>query len=144
MVENRGAWQKPELRDDGDAHRGVGWLELFFDLVFVVIIAVLAGNLGEGDNVLRFLIQFTAVFWVWNGFTYYSERFESGGLDNRLFTFIGILAVAGLAIWGRDGLGANYAGFAGAYLLALPGRAAAHHARQVPGTIRTAHHDRAG
>jgi low temperature requirement protein LtrA len=112
-------WQTPRLRDDdpGRQHT-VGWVELFFDLVFVVVIAVLAGNLVAHENLLKFALQFTAIFWVWNGFTYYNERFESHGLDNRLFTFTAILAVAGLAIWGRNGLGRNYAPFAGSYLLA--------------------------
>ncbi|HEY5319307.1 MAG TPA: low temperature requirement protein A [Galbitalea sp.] len=135
MSNARGVWQVPELRDDGDEHRPVGWVELFFDLVFVVIIAVLAGNLEAGGGLIAFLLQFMAVFWVWNAFTYYTERFESRGLENRLFTFIGILTVAGLAVWGRDGLGANYLGFAISYLLArslniaLWLRAAAHVAR---------------
>ncbi len=116
-----GAWQLPQLRDDGDRHRPVGWVELFFDLVFVVIIAVLSDDLfhhSGADGVLRFVLQFAAVFWVWNAFTYYTERFESRGLENRLFTFIGIVAVAGLAIWGGDGLGHNYGGFVTSYLLA--------------------------
>jgi low temperature requirement protein LtrA len=112
------AWEKPVLRDDGDHHRPVGWVELFFDLVFVVIVAVLAGNLESGDSLLDFVLQFMAVFWVWNAFTYYTERFESHGLENRLFTFIGIVAVAGLAVWGSDGLAENYLGFAISYLLA--------------------------
>lgn len=129
------AWQRPELRDDGARHRPVGWVELFFDLVFVVIIAVLAHDLEghiDGAGLLTFLLQFVAVFWVWNGFTYYTERFESAGLENRLFVFLAILAVAGLAIWGEDGLGHNYVGFAIAYLaarglnIALWLRAAAH------------------
>jgi low temperature requirement protein LtrA len=112
-------WQIPRLRDDDPGkHHTVGWVELFFDLVFVVVIAVLAGNLVAHENLLEFALQFTAIFWVWNGFTYYNERFESHGLDNRLFTFIAILAVAGLAIWGRNGLGRNYAPFAASYLLA--------------------------
>jgi low temperature requirement protein LtrA len=63
-------------------------------------------------------VQFLAVFWVWNAFTYYTERFESDGLDNRLFTFAAIVPVAGLAVFAADGLGATYAGFAVAYLLA--------------------------
>jgi low temperature requirement protein LtrA len=113
------AWQTPTLRDDDpDARHRVGWLELFFDLVFVVIVAVLAENLADNEGLLPFAIQFTAVFWVWNGFTYYTERFESTGLDNRLFTFIAILAVGGLAIWGHGGLGANYLLFAGSYVAA--------------------------
>ncbi|MEP6479263.1 MAG: low temperature requirement protein A [Rhodoglobus sp.] len=116
-----GVWQRPALRDDGEKHRPVGWVELFFDLVFVVIVAVLAHDLQkhiDGGGLLRFGLQFLAVFWVWNGFTYYTERFESHGLENRLFTFLAILTVAGLAIWGEDGLGHNFVGFAVSYLLA--------------------------
>jgi low temperature requirement protein LtrA len=109
------------LRDEGDGHRPVGWVELFFDLIFVVIVAVLASDLenhASAHGLVRFILQFVAVFWAWNGFTYYTERFESGGLENRLFVFLAILAVAGLAIWGEDGLGRNYGGFAIAYLAA--------------------------
>lgn len=119
-VLNGRLWQRPTLRADGGG-RKVGWLELFFDLIFVVILAVLAHGLAEHLTVsgfTRFALQFMAVFWVWNAFTYYTERFESDGVDNRLFTFIAILAVAGLAVWGEDGLGHNYVGFAASYLLA--------------------------
>jgi low temperature requirement protein LtrA len=114
-------WQRPALRDDGDRHRPVGWVELFFDLVFVVIIAVLAADLQSHFDIggmLRFVIEFIAVVWVWNSFTYYTERFESWGLEGRLFVFLAILAVAGLAVWGEDGLGRNYLGFATCYVLA--------------------------
>ncbi|MFF1572659.1 low temperature requirement protein A [Leifsonia sp. NPDC058292] len=114
----RGAWRTPELRDDGREPHRVGWLELFFDLVFVVIVAVLAADLDETHDLLAFSLQFFAVFWVWNAFTYYTERFESDGIEGRLFTFVGIVAVAGLAVWGHDGLGTNYIGFASSYLLA--------------------------
>jgi low temperature requirement protein LtrA len=106
------------LRGEGDEPHPVGWLELFFDLVFVVIVAVLAHDLDENRDLLAFGVQFVAVFWVWNAFTYYTERFESAGLEARLFTFVAILAVAGLAVWGHDGLGTNYVGFALSYLLA--------------------------
>jgi low temperature requirement protein LtrA len=112
-------WQKPKLRDDDPTvQHTVGWVELFFDLIFVVVIAVLADNLAAHEGLLQFVIQFTAIFWVWNGFVYYTERFESHGLDNRLFTFVAIVAVAGLAVWGRDGLTSNYLLFAGSYVLA--------------------------
>jgi low temperature requirement protein LtrA len=116
--ERLGAWRRPELRGDGDERHPVGWLELFFDLVFVVVVAVLATNVEEGHDLAGFVLQFVAVFWVWNAFTYYTERFESAGIEARLFIFVAILAVAGLAVWGHDGLGANYVGFACSYLLA--------------------------
>ncbi len=119
MTEPYGAWRRARLREsDANQRHPVGWLELFFDLVFVVIVSALATNLVEGRNVGEFILQFVAVFWVWNAFTYYTERFESGGIETRLFTFLGMLTVAGLAVWGHDGLGVNYVGFALSYLLA--------------------------
>jgi low temperature requirement protein LtrA len=112
-------WQSPKLRDDEpDRRHTVGWVELFFDLIFVVVIAVLANNLADHEDLVQFAIQFTAIFWVWNGFVYYTERFESHGLDNRLFTFVAIVAAAGLAIWGHNGLTSNYLLFAGSYVFA--------------------------
>ncbi|CAN5243964.1 hypothetical protein BH20ACT5_BH20ACT5_02860 [soil metagenome] len=123
MAVARRAWQRPELRTDEefDQHRAVGWLELFFDLVFVVVIARLAHHLaGHLDlaGVAAFGVQFLAVFWVWNAFTYYTERFESDGLENRLFAFLAIVPVAGLAVFAEEGLDQTYVGFALAYLLA--------------------------
>ncbi len=117
----RAVWQRPRLRDDGDEHRPVGWVELFFDLVFVVVVAVLAADLEHHPTVpglVAFALQFIAIFWVWNGFVYYTERFESAGLESRLFVLVGVITVAGLAVWGTDGLGANYVGFAVSYLVA--------------------------
>lgn len=111
-------WQIPSLRP-GDEPRQVGWLELFFDLVFVVIVSVLAEDLLRhlsADGVAEFCLKFLPVFWSWNAVTFYTERFESTGLDNRLFTFLAILPVAGLAVWGDDGLGHNYLGFALSYV----------------------------
>ena len=111
------------LRTDEEfaLHRSVGWLELFFDLVFVVVISRLAHHLAEhldGPGVAGFAVQFLAVFWVWNAFTYYTERFESDGLENRLSTFLAMIPVAGLAVFADEGLGHSYPGFALAYLLA--------------------------
>jgi len=123
MTATRRAWQRPTLRTDEDfaQHRPVSSLELFFDLVFVVVIARLAHHLAahvDVGGVLAFAVQFLAVFWVWNSFTYYAERFESDGLETRLFAFLAILPVAGLAVFAEEGMGATYLGFALAYLLA--------------------------
>src|SRR5687767_5595435 len=105
MVEARTWWRRPELRDD--QRRSVGWLELFFDLVFVVVVARLAHYLAGHLNpraVLEFVIQFAGVFWIWNAFTFYTERFESPGLEDRFFTFLALLPVAGLAVFAEGGL----------------------------------------
>jgi low temperature requirement protein LtrA len=93
----------------------VTWLELFFDLVFVVVISRLAHNLA-GDmslsGLLTFVFMFVAVWWVWNAATYYTERFESEGVEHRLITLLKIIPIAGMAIYSEHGLQDNYAGFA--------------------------------
>ncbi len=130
-----GVWRKPALRDSG-GRREVGWLDLFFDLIFVVIISVVAQEFAHdvtAAGLLHFVLKFLGVFWAWNAFAYYTERFESDGLDARLFTFLAILSVAGLAIWGRDGLGHNYIGFALSYIAAR--------ALNIGMWLRAAHHN---
>jgi len=140
-------WRRAELRRDEEdgRHRSVGWLELFFDLVFVVIVGVMAEELAhEPRHLPGFALQFMAVFWVWNAFTYYTERFETDGLENRLFTFLAMITVAGLAVWAPHGLDDNYAGFAGSYLaarglnIALWLRAGVHERMFLPIAVRFA------
>ena len=119
MAEAQTWWRRPELRDD--QRRSVGWLELFFDLVFVVVVSRLAHYLAGHLTprvVLEFTIQFAGVFWIWNAFTYYTERFESGGLEDRFFTFLALLPVAGLAVFAEGGLAEHHDEFAIAYLCA--------------------------
>jgi len=119
MLTSRVWWRSPQLRADDE--RSVGWLELFFDLVFVVVISRLAHQL-IGEPSLRlaveFLAQFVAVFWIWNAFTYYRERFESGGIEDRLFVFLALVPVAALAVFADGGLNEQYLEFAIAYLAA--------------------------
>jgi len=115
-------WQKPKLRTDEDEgiDRSVTWLELFYDLVFVVVIAGLAHELSVHPEFSRlpvFLFSMLPVWLVWNGFTYYEERFETEGFENRLATFLMMVGVAGLAVFSHDSLGENYRGFAGTYLI---------------------------
>ena len=121
MSETRRIWQPPALRRDEEfeLHRAVTWLELFFDLVFVVLVSRLAHDLAEhvdGRGLVTFGVQFAAAFWAWNAFTYHAERLESDGLETRIFAFVAVVAVAGMAIWAHDGLGGNAAGFTVAYL----------------------------
>jgi low temperature requirement protein LtrA len=116
-------WQKPYLRRDEEfeRHRAVTWLELFFDLVFVVVISRLAHNLASDmtvAGVLTFAFMFIPVWWAWNAATYYIERFESEGVEHRLITLLNIIPIAGMAIFSAHGLLENYVGFALSFWLA--------------------------
>ena len=112
--------QSPQLRagDQADGPRSATWLELFFDLVFVVAVAELAHNLSENVSVLEFLAfagLFVPVWWAWIGSIFYATRFDTDDLVHRLFTAIEIFLVVVLAVNIHDGFGATSGGFALAY-----------------------------
>ncbi len=116
----RNAWQPPTLHS-GDEARGVGWLDLFFDLFFVAVIAELAHHLTahpDAAGVRTFLFLFVPVWWVWIGDTYYGERFETEGIEMRLYLYALMLPVIGMAVYAHDGLGETYTGFALSYAAA--------------------------
>lgn len=121
----RKVWNHPVLRDDEsfELHRAVTWLELFFDLVFVVVLARLTHELVGHislKQVLHFVLLFVPTFWLWNAATYYTERFESHaeGLETRILTFAVMIAIAGMAVFSHHGLEENYVYFALSYLAA--------------------------
>ena len=116
-------WQKPSLHfeEEENEHRKVTWLELFFDLYFVVVIAALAHNLSANISVhgfMQFVLTFIPVWWIWIGITYYNDRFETEGFENRLFTFLLMIPIAGLAVFSHDALGHNLTGFVLSYAVA--------------------------
>lgn len=122
-MNNKTWWHKPILRTDEEEarKRSVTWLELFFDLVFVVVFERISHEFGSHftpSGVAPFLLMFFAVFWVWNAAVYYVERFESEGVEIRLFTFLSMLSVTALAVFSHGGMEDNYRGFVGAYLFA--------------------------
>jgi Predicted membrane protein len=83
------------------SERHASWLELFFDLVFVLAVAQVTKILADNTDVpgvLRYTVLFVPIWWSWVGFTYYADRFESTETAYRLFTFAGMLAVAALAL----------------------------------------------
>lgn len=98
-------WQKPKLHDDAHLHRKVSWLELFFDLVFVVVISELVHLLSLDlslSGIGNYIFLFMPAWWVWIGATYYNDRFETEGVEARVFTFLLMLPVAGLAIFAHQ------------------------------------------
>lgn len=103
-------WQRPKLHteEDEEQERKATWLELFFDLVFVAVIAQLSHKLSahvSWKGLLEYIVLFIPVWWAWNGSTYYHERFEVNDVRHRLFTFLKMIPVAGMAYSAHDALG---------------------------------------
>jgi low temperature requirement protein LtrA len=113
-------WHKPILRTDEEEgnQRKATWLELFFDLVFIVVIKELAHFLEKDISFLGvsgFVLLFLPIFLIWAGSTFYNERFGAGDISHRLFTFIQMLIVAAFALSIHSGLSETSTWFALTY-----------------------------
>lgn len=96
-------WLRPPqlrtLAEKGEERRA-SWLELFFDLVFVVAIAELAQQLVRDHTLGGFAIfcaLFMPVFLAWQGFSFYADRFDTDDVLFRAVMFAAMLAILTLA-----------------------------------------------
>src|ERR671931_1803877 len=101
-ADGRATWfAPPRLRtaaDEGERH--ASWLELFFDLVFVVAITELSQALvadHSAGGFLRFAALFVPVWVAWQGYMAYATRFDTDDLGFRLAYFGAMLAIAAIA-----------------------------------------------
>ncbi len=120
---NQGWWQTPHLllAEDDHEERRVTWLELFYDLMFVVIISQLSHYLAEHptvEGVLAYILLFLPVWWIWLGGTFYNSRFETQDVSIRLGTLLQILALGAMTLFVHDGLGETALPFIFSYLVA--------------------------
>jgi low temperature requirement protein LtrA len=112
----RSWWQVPRRVSDRVDHRTVSFLELFYDLVYVVLIAevahILAGHV-DLEGLGRFIFLFVIVWWAWlNGATYHDLHGNNHDLRTRVFTFLQMIFVGCMAVFAHDALGKTYIGFA--------------------------------
>jgi low temperature requirement protein LtrA len=99
------AWRRPVVaRKHGEGHRQASWLELLFDLSFVVAVAQAAlqleHRLAEGHPsaaVVSYLLVFGAIWWAWMGFTWFGNVFDTDDGPYRLLMLVMIAGSLGLA-----------------------------------------------
>lgn len=94
---------RPLLRtiEPSEGERHASWLELFFDLVFVIAVAQVAHVLSDHTDpvgFLKYIALFIPIWWLWVGFTFYADRFETEETVYRVLMFAGMLAVAALSL----------------------------------------------
>lgn len=78
-----------------DTHRRATWLELFFDLIFVVALHDAGEILSETHDghiapqqFLHFVLVFLPLWWIWAGHTIYANRFDTDSRQHRLSTLL--------------------------------------------------------
>lgn len=92
-------------RHRDDDHRAATELELLFDLVFVIAIALAAVGLHHGiaeghyvDGVVKFLLAFFALWWPWMHLTWFASGFDNDDTSYRLSILVmmfGVILIAG-------------------------------------------------
>jgi low temperature requirement protein LtrA len=101
-----------------DKGRHVTWLENFYDLIVVVVVAQVSVNLSHDVSVsgfISFIALYIPIWWSWVGVTFYATRFEIDDLGHRLLILLQIAASVYMAVNVPQGLGENSIGFALSY-----------------------------
>jgi len=91
---------KPVVLRGDKGHRQTTWLELFFDLAFVISIAALTAMLAHNPTFRGLVIYvglFFPLFWAWNQLTWYAAHFDNNDVFFRVMYLGAILSVLILA-----------------------------------------------
>lgn len=98
-------WRFPMTnRDPNEIHRQASFLELFFDLCFVVAIAQVAVQFHHAiaedhivSGIIGFLTLFFAIWWAWMNFTWFASAYDNDDVPFRLAAFAQITGALILA-----------------------------------------------
>jgi low temperature requirement protein LtrA len=111
---------------DQSRGRSATWLELFYDLAFVVVVAVLGQRLHDDiswSGLASFGGYFALLWWLWASHTFYADRYDTDDLVYRLLAMAQMLAVlviaAALTAGPAESTVAFSAGYAAARLVLL-------------------------
>ncbi len=115
-------WQPPRAHGDVIEDRTVSFLELFYDLVYVVVIAQATHHLAEHigwSGVAEFAVIFGMIWIAWlNGTLYHDLHGRQDG-RSRVFIFIQMMLLALLAVFTGGAAGDDGRAFALVYAVFL-------------------------
>lgn len=94
-------WGPPKKFDPHFEERRISWLELFYDLVYVIAISRITNHLTLHltiEGFFQYAGLFILIFWGWlNGSLYYDIH-GSGGLRTMLMTLWQVMIIAAFAV----------------------------------------------
>jgi len=104
------------------AVRKATWLELFYDLVFVVAIAKAVHALGHAHDgsipaeyYAKYVLMMVPLWWAWTGHTLFANRFDTDDTIQRLMTFAQMACAISLAVFIDPNFDEHYHGFLFSY-----------------------------
>jgi low temperature requirement protein LtrA len=115
-------WKPPMFRSgEEEEDRRVDWLELFFDLAFVAVIAALGHSLSDHisfEVFAQYIIMFASMWVIWRHGAIYADRFETEDVGFRISILTIMAAVIGMAVGAHIGEADGFRIFGIAYMAA--------------------------
>jgi low temperature requirement protein LtrA len=111
-------WQVPRRAGEPHRDRRVSFLELFYDLVYVVLISQLAHSFSQDISLVgagKFAFLFVTIWWAWLNGTLYHDLHGNNDIRTRVFTFVQMITVAAMAVFIHNAIGEGSTGFAISY-----------------------------
>ncbi|MGV8910793.1 MAG: low temperature requirement protein A [Propionicimonas sp.] len=115
-------WQRPRTHREIITERRISFLELFYDLIYVVLIARVAEGLHgsiTGERVATFVVMFGLLWVGWFNGTVLHDAHGRPDVRNRLLTFLQMFAIAVMAVFAPTAGAAGGFGFAISYTVFL-------------------------
>ena len=94
-------WGPPRKFDPNFAERKISWLELFYDLVYVIAISRITHHLALHitiEGFIEYACLFILIFWGWLNGSLYHDIHGNIGLRTRLMTLWQVMIIAALAV----------------------------------------------
>jgi low temperature requirement protein LtrA len=98
-------WGPPKKFDPNFEERRISWLELFYDLVYVIAIARITHHLAmhiTWAGFLEYACLFILIFWGWLNGSLYHDIHGTTGLRTILMTLWQVMIIAALSITIED------------------------------------------
>lgn len=87
------------------------WIELFFDLIFVVTISTIAHELASDSSwfsIAKVIVLTAATYWGWVGHTFFHDRFDADDALSRVGTLVQMIGIAGVALSAHHAFSSEY------------------------------------
>jgi low temperature requirement protein LtrA len=94
-------WGPPKKFSTEIEERKISWLELFYDLVYVIVISRITHHMAshpDAHGIAIYIFLFTMVYWGWQNGSQYHDLHGSPGIRTRFMTLWQMMAVAALAV----------------------------------------------
>ena len=94
-------WGPPKKFATTFNERKISWLELFYDLVYVIAISKITYQLAhhpDFSGLLDYIYLFSMIFWGWLNGSMYHDLHSSPGIRTRLITLWQMMIVAALIV----------------------------------------------